>query len=366
MPKITIFLQDLVAGGAERMMLNLGEAFAARDHAVDLVLVRANGEYLPIVPPSIRLVDLKLQRTASSIPALVSYLRRERPDAMLSGLVHVNVIAVLAAKIARSGTRVVISERNTISRDVHDSPTFAIRAAHRAVPWVYPRADAIIAVSRGVAKDLAAFSGVPESRIEVVNNPVVTARLADRIAEPAPHPWLEDGGPPVLLAVGRLAPQKDFPTLLRAFALLRENRDIRLLVFGEGDERPMLEQMAAELGIAESVAMPGYTANPYAAMSRASVFAMTSRWEGSPNALVEAMACGTPVVATNCPSGPSEILEGGRYGPLVPMGDVEAVANGIAHMLDAGVPAAVLKRRAADYHVDAAAEGYLKILLARS
>ena len=363
MAKIAIFLQDLVAGGAERMMLHLGEAFAARGHAVELVLVRAEGEYVPMVPPCLKLVDLKLRRTGASLPALASYLRRERPDAMLSGLVHVNVMAVLAGKLARSGTRVVVSERNTISRDVHDSPSLAVRMAHWVVPWVYPRADAVIAVSHGVARDLAAYSGMPEHRIDVVNNPVVTAKLASSAAAPSPHPWFEDGGPPVVLAAGRLAPQKDYPTLIRAFALLRQSRDVRLLIIGEGDERPAIEAMVSDLGLAGAVAMPGYLANPYAAMARASVFVLTSRWEGSPNVLVEAMACGAPVVATDCPSGPAEILEGGRYGPLVRMGDAQAIAQGIAAMLDDRVPSDLLKRRAADYNSEASADGYLKILL---
>jgi glycosyltransferase involved in cell wall biosynthesis len=363
MAKIAIFLQDVVAGGAERMMLNLGEAFAARGHAVELVLVRAEGEYLPLIPRSLKVIDLKLRRTGASLPALAAYLRRQQPDAMLSGLVHVNVMAVLAGKLARSGTRVVISERNTISRDVHDSPNLPVRMAHWAVPWVYPRADAIIAVSHGVARDLAAYSGIPEHRIEVVNNPVVTPKLVHRAAEPGPHPWFDDGGAPVVLAVGRLAPQKDYPTLLHAFALLRKSRDLRLLILGEGDERPALENMVAELGLSDAVAMPGYLENPYAAMSRAAAFVLTSRWEGSPNVLVEAMACGTPVLSTDCPNGPAEILEGGRHGPLVPMGNAQAVAEGIATMLDHRVPAAQLKRRAADYDSDASADGYLNILL---
>jgi glycosyltransferase involved in cell wall biosynthesis len=166
-----------------------------------------------------------------------------------------------------------------------------------------------------------------------------------------------------VLAVGRLAPQKDYPTLLHAFALLRKSRDLRLLILGEGDERPALENMVAELGLSDAVAMPGYLENPYAAMSRAAAFVLTSRWEGSPNVLVEAMACGTPVLSTDCPNGPAEILEGGRHGPLVPMGNAQAVADGIATMLDHRVPAAQLKRRAADYDSDASADGYLNILL---
>lgn len=362
-PRIAVFLQDLSGGGAERMMLQLAEGIADRGHPVDLVLARAEGPYLEDVPETIRIVNLAAGRTFRSIPRLAAYLRRERPAAMLSGLVHVNIAALLAALLARSGTRVVISERNTISQDVTTANTFSIRLAHWLVPWLYPRADRIIAVSGGVADDLAQFARVPRAAIDVANNPVVTPRLKALAAEPVDHPWLAPGEPPVVLGVGRLSRQKDFATLIKAVARIQPKRPVRLMVLGEGEERAELMNLAEKLGVAENLQLPGFARNPYAIMAKAAVLALSSRWEGSPNVLVEAMACGTPVVATDCPSGAAETLADGRFGPLVPVGDDAALAKAIARTLDEPVSKEDLLRRAEDFSVGQATDTYLKVLL---
>jgi glycosyltransferase involved in cell wall biosynthesis len=362
-PKIAIFLQDLYGGGAERMMLNLAGGIADTGVAVDLVLAQAKGSFIPMIPDSVHLVDLGVRRTLQSIPALARYLRRERPAALLAALMHVNVAAILATYLSGHCSRVVVSERSTISKESAEIAAFSIRAAHRLVPWLYPRADGITTVSQGAAEDLAQYCRLPLDRIAVINNPVVGPALIRRAAEPLDHPWFAAGTPPVVLCVGRLSPEKEFGTVIRAVAELAAQRPVRLMVLGEGVERPALEALVDELGVRDRVLLPGFVANPYAYMARAAALTLSSRWEGSPNVLVEAMALGKPVVATDCRSGPAELLEGGRYGPLVAVGDASGMAAAIGQMLDAPVPPEDLKARAGMFSVAHAAEAYLRVLL---
>jgi len=362
-PKIAIFLQDLYGGGAERMMLNLAGGIADTGATVDLVLAQVTGSFISQVPDNVHVVDLGARRTVQSIPALARYLRRERPVALLSALMHVNVAAILATYLAGHRSRIVVSERSTISKEAAEITAFSIRVAYRLVPWLYPRADGIVTVSRGAAEDLARYCRLPIDRIGVINNPVVGPALARRAAEPLDHPWFAAGAPPVVLCVGRLSPEKEFGTVIRATADLAPQRPVRLMILGEGLDRPALEALVDELGVRDRVLLPGFIENPYAYMARAAVLTLSSRWEGSPNVLVEAMALGTPVVATDCRSGPAELLEGGRYGPLVAVGDASGMAAAIGQMLDAPVAPEDLKARASMFTVVHAAEDYLRVLL---
>ena len=336
--RVAIFKAVMGGGGAERAMLKLAGGMARRGYPVDLVLSRAAGDYLPEVPEAVRIVDLEAGRVLTSLPRLVRYLRRERPSVMLTSLNHVNVVGLWARRLSRVGTRVVVNEQNTLSQDAPNS----VRRRHRLLPRFvrrfYPWADEIVAVSRGAADDLARTAGLPVGRVRVVHNPIVTPELRAMAAEPLEHPWFAPGEPPVALAVGRLAPQKDFATLLRAFARVREGRPARLMILGEGPERPSLEALVSELGLEGWAELAGRVLNPYPYMVRAGAFVLSSRWEGLPSVLIEALYCSVPIVATECPSGPAEILEGGRHGLLVPVGDVAALADGIAAALDGRVP----------------------------
>ena len=344
-------------------MLNLAIGIADTGVAVDLVLAKAIGPHISSIPANVRMVDLKGRRVSRTVVTLARYLRRERPTALLAALTHINVAAILASYLAGRRCRVVVSERTTISREYAEIRALSRRAVYTLVPWLYRRASGITAVSQGAAEDLARFCKIPLERVVVINNPVVGPALFRRAAEPLNHPWFAAGQPPVILSVGRLSPEKEFGTLIRAVAEVATRRPVRLMILGEGTERPALEALVDELGLRERVLLPGFVANPYAYMSRAAVLVLSSRWEGSPNVLVEAMACGTPVVATNCPSGPAEILEGGRLGPLVPVGDHSAMAVAIERMLDAPVAADELKRRANMFTVEASAQAYLRVLL---
>ncbi|NWO57347.1 MULTISPECIES: glycosyltransferase [Chromohalobacter] len=356
--RIAVFLPSLAGGGAERVMVTLANGFAARGVPVDLVVVAAEGAYLEDVSPRVRLVELGASRVLFSLPALVRYLRRERPHALLSALNHANIVALWARKLARTRTRLVVSERNTLSRDL-SSDRF-----ERVVPWLmrlsYPTADAIVAVSGGVADDLAQTVRLPRERIDVVYNPI-NSNLPLLSEAPVVHPWLAEGEPPVIVAAGRLTVQKDFATLVEAFAMVRRTHRARLVILGEGELRATLEARIEELGIAEDVALPGFVDNPYPWMRQASLFVLSSAWEGFCNVLAEAMACGTPVVSTDCPSGSAEILENGKWGRLVPVGDASALARAIAATLDDETHPDV-RHRARSFDLHQALRGYLRAL----
>jgi glycosyltransferase involved in cell wall biosynthesis len=300
------------------------------------------------------------------LPGLTRYLRQERPTALLSAMPYPNLTAVWARRLAGVSTRVVVSERNTLSRNIADKRAWPARFLPPLLGRGYAAADHIVAVSDGVADDLSSCAGLPRERITTVYNPVVTPDLVTRSEAPLDHRWFEPGAPPVVLAAGRLAPAKDFPTLLRAFARLRATRPARLMILGQGrgsEPAAALRALARELGVAEDVTLPGFVDNPFAYMARASVFVLSSAWEGFGNVLVEAMACGCPVVSTDCPSGPAEILDGGAYGTLVPVRDDRALAEAILATLDAPPDRDRLRARGAEFSVDRAAERYLEMLL---
>lgn len=355
---VAFFINSLRGGGAERVMLNLANGCAERGLKVDLLLAKAEGPYLTELHRSVRLVDLKAGRVRFSLPGLVRYLRRERPQALLSALDGANVVALWARSLAGVPVRTVVSVHTTVSESV----------ARKRRQWVphalrlfYPRAEAIVAVSRGVADDLARLTGLPREKIQVIYNPVVTPELFVKAEEPLGHPWFAAGEPPVILGVGQLHEAKDFQTLIRAFALVRKKRVARLVILGEGEERPKLEALVRELDVEGEVALPGFVDSPFKYMKRAAVFVLSSRWEGLPSVLIEAMACGTPVVSTACPSGPEEILENGRWGRLVSVGDVDALAEAIILTLDDKNHPDVA-RRALDFGVQRAIDEYIRVL----
>jgi glycosyltransferase involved in cell wall biosynthesis len=320
-------------GGAQRAMAKLASGFAACGHDVDVVLGRATGPYLSELSPEVRVVDLGVRRFAGAVVPLARYLRDARPRAVFSALDYVNVVTVVARSLSRVDVPLVVSERNTLSQAVAHTRSVRTRWMPPLVRWTYGHADAVAAVSEGVAVDLVRTCRLAPGSVHVLNNPVVTPEMTRMRREPVTHPWLRDRSVPVVLGVGRLVPQKDFGLLLEAFAMVRRSCAARLVILGEGRLRPQLEDQAAQLGVAADVSFPGFYENPYPAMAAADVFVLSSRWEGSPGVLVEAMSCGAPVVATDCPSGPRQVLDGGRHGRLVPVGDAAALCDGIVDAL---------------------------------
>jgi glycosyltransferase involved in cell wall biosynthesis len=312
----------------------------------------------------VNIVDLKARKLSSSLPALVGYLRRVRPPALLSTLHYTNEIAIAAKHFARVDTRVVVREANQLSLDVGQSKAWKKRAIPWFVRYLYPLADGVVTVSRGVAEDLSRVCGLPLEKIQVIYNPTITPDLGIKAEEPLNHSWFEPGQPPVILAVGKLQAQKDFPTLIRAFSRVRERTSARLMILGWGPDRSQLEALVAELGLQEDVALPDHVANPYAYMKRAAVFVLSSAWEGLPNVLIEAMAVGIPVVSTDCKSGPSEILKEGEYGLLIPVGNPQAMAEAILTVLS-GSSRAIASDWLEQFSLDYAVNKYLEILQVR-
>jgi glycosyltransferase involved in cell wall biosynthesis len=380
---LALFIFALTGGGAQRRTLTLARAFAERGLRVDLVVVSGHGPLVREVPDNVRLVvlhphwrrvaaglerrvNLRGLETLVSIPALAGYLRRERPDVLLSAASHVNLVAVWARRLARVPLRLVLRASNEPLGYPAMWPV-GQRAIRRFLRWmakrVYPWADAVIAVSDGVGDAIARLTEMPRARIVTVYSPIVTPDLFAQAREPIAHPWLAPGQPPLVLGIGTLKIQKDFATLIRAFARLRRTQPARLVILGDGPLRPVLERLVHSLGLEADVALPGYVDNPYAWMARASVFVLSSAWEGLPGVLVEAMACGCPVVSTDCASGPSEILDKGLYGPLVPVHDPVALADAIGSVLDEPLPAEPLRLRASAFSLGPAVDAYLRVLL---
>jgi glycosyltransferase involved in cell wall biosynthesis len=365
-PKITLFMANLGGGGAERVMVNLAQGLVDLGYPVDFVLASATGPYVPLLPRKVRVIDLHKKRVLTSLPALVGYLRREKPAAIISGLDHANLIALWAGHplrvLARSKTQVMVTVNIDYGAFWQGKPPLKDRIILDLVRRFYPWADVIVAASTGAAESMTRVGGVKKTRIQTIYNPVVTPELFAKVAAPLEHDWFGQNQPPVILGVGRLLPVKDFPTLIRAFARLREERSIRLMILGEGEERATLEALIAELRLQDDVLLPGFVDNPYAVMARAGVFALSSRSEALPTVLIEAMACGCPVVSTDCPSGPAEILQNGKYGALVPVGDDAALAAALRNALDSAPDKTQLQARVDDFSLEKITHAYLAAL----
>ncbi|MBI5504350.1 MAG: glycosyltransferase [Deltaproteobacteria bacterium] len=370
--RVALLLTGLSGGGAQRRTLTLAAEFLRRGHRVDVVVPSGAGAFRDQVPATARLFALdpaaarlpgvarrKSLTMLASVASLARYLRREKPDVMLSSSTPANLAALAARDLARGAIPVVACVNVPVSRATaaRGRPLLGLLIRH-----YYPRADAIITIAAALADDTAAFTGVARERIVTVPFPIAADEIRELARETADHPWFAAGQPPVVLAVGKLKPQKDFATLVRAFAEVRRLRPARLLILGEGEQRSTLLALARELGVADDVSLPGFARNPFPAMARAAVLALPSRWEGFSNAASEALACGCPVVATRCPGGVAELLADGRYGALVEVGNAAALAGAIVDTLDRPPPKEMLRARADEFSVARAAERYLQVL----
>jgi len=360
--RLAIFASFSGQGGVEKMIANLAAGFLDAGVAVDLVLARAQGEHLDAIPAGVRIVKLNVRHTFTALPGLARYLREEKPDAILAAKDRAIRVALLARRLAGSNARLVGRLGTTVSAALQGKGRLRELAWFSGMRLFYPHMDAIVAVSQGVKDDILAITGLPSERVRVIRNPVITPELERQAALPCEHPWLNDPAVPVIVGMGRLTRQKGFPDLIAAFARIRRDRLCRLLIVGEGGDREKLERLTEELGVSEDVGFTGFLANPHALIARCSLFVLSSLWEGSPNALTEAMALGRPVISTDCPSGPSELLDGGQYGPLVPVGDVEALAAAMAQALDHPLPPQTLRQAVSEYTAAISAQKYLKAL----
>ena len=360
--RLAVLLSFSGQGGVERMVMNLVEGFAARGVGVDLVAIRADGMPRVELPQNVRIVDLETRHSALAVWPLVCYLRSRRPVALLAAKDRAIRAAVLARAISGVRCRIVGRLGTNLSAALESRSGFVRGMRILPIRLMYRWVDHLVCVSKGVREDTLHLARIPLERASVIRNPVVSKRIDELAKCPVDHPWAKDPSVPMIVAAGRLTPQKDFPTLIRAFAALRTRQAARLVILGEGRERARLLQLARDLDVAADVALPGFAPNPYAWMARARLFVLSSAWEGSPNVLTEALALGVPSVATDCPSGPRELLADGRWGPLVPVGDPSALADAMEHVLRSPLSPELLRAAVFEYARDASAASYLKVL----
>ena len=378
--RIALVVPHLTHGGADLVVLNLARGLTERGYRVDILLLKKLNTLEEQIPPKARWFVLeqkrihgfrdrahltrrfgfrilKLLRTdlLGDARSLAAYIDEEQWDCILPSLPGAKSAALLALPFTRLNPVVIPTVHNVLMNTG--------RRFRKLYAILFPTADRVVGVSEGVADNLALTLELPRERISRIYNPVVSTDITDLARAVPEHPWMSDDDPPVILGAGRLARAKDFPTLLRAFGQVSRNRDARLIILGEGRWRKRLEKMIHKLGIQESVSLPGWVSNPYAFMNRASLFVLSSRYEGLANVLIEALACGCPCVSTNCPAGPAEILDNGRFGPLVPVGDDSALAEAMERVLDSPPEKKVLMARAQEFSFEASVDQYERIIL---
>lgn len=361
-PRIAFVMADLGTGGIGKMRVHLTRELVDRGLQVDLVLGRSRGPYLARVDPRVSLVPLGSSHPIASLPKLVRYFRRERPDVVICEKLRVNLAAQRACWLAGHAPRMYTSMHGVLSHKLEGENLSGRkkRSKYRDIARAYPRNGGFICVSTGIADDLAQNFGIPRDKLHVVFNPVVTPSIVERAAAPAGHDWVDDKQTPVVVGVGRLEPQKDFDTLIRAVGLLATRRPVRLLILGDGDAREHLQGLIDRESLSAYVQLTGFVDNPYAFMARSDVLVLSSKWEGFGNVIVESLALGTPVVSTDCPAGPREILDGGRLGRLVDIADSRQMADAIAATLAQPCDRDLLRAEGARYTPQACANGYLK------
>lgn len=405
--RLAIYIRSVQsARGAEQVSVNVARGLVQRGHQVDFLVEKTDGwllDHLRAAGSTARIVDLQSGRrsaaaeriarfrafalalfrpsflpgsraaalrpllrlaTKEDLPllALKSYLETDRPDAIVSFLNYPNMALLLASLLCRHRCRTIVNVRNHMSVAAEHSNSRRVNDVPCLMSHLFPIADAVVAPSRGVAEDVSRITGLPRARLHVIYNPVFRPEIAERAAAPFSHPWFADGQPPVILGVGKLKPQKDFETLIRAVKRVHDSRRVRLIILGEGDDRDSLQALATQLGIGDDVDLAGQVDNPFPYYARADAFVLSSRWEGLPNVLIEAMACGCPVVSTDCPSGPNEIIGGTTLGKLVPIGDEARMAAAIEETLQAPPPRDRIVEHARRFSYDRAVEEYEAVL----
>lgn len=363
--KVAIFCGSLVGGGAEVFTINLAKGLASTGLVVHLVVVKNDYTKTDEFPKNLELFDLKSESLLKSTPNFIKYLRAEKPTFVISVLDYVNVVAIWATYLSRVKAKNIATVHAQPSFFYKDLRTFKGKCLQYILSLSYHRAHKIIGVSAGLVQELRNNLKLPRQKFRVIYNPIINKKIFELSKETVSHHWAQTEEVEIILAVGRLSVEKDYPTLFKAFDLVQSNRNARLIVLGEGGERKNLQALALSLGLADKIEMLGFESNPYKYMSIASCFVLTSRSEGFANVLVEAMAIGTPIIATNCPHGPKEILGNGKWGKLVPVGDYISLSKGIDEILDESHPSSETNREAhlQKFKIDSIIQKYKDILL---
>jgi glycosyltransferase involved in cell wall biosynthesis len=357
---ITLFIPSLIRAGAQTAMVNLANEFASRGLSVDLVVLSSNGPLSKVLISGVNVIDLNASRLLTGLIPLGLFLRKKKPKVVISFLKHANTILLLVSKIFFTDVSVIVSERNHVQLSLQSLPRPVGWLIEKLMQLTYPWAKNIVAVSEGVAESLKVLIKSHSNRINVIYNPIVYPGLVKKKEYNTQHRWLIAKKQPVFLAAGRLTDQKDYPNLLNAFSLVVKKVACKLIILGEGELRMELEKMVTAMGLENSVDLAGLVENSYAFMHRCDVFVLSSKWEGFPNVIVEAMYCGAKIVSTDCPSGPAEILEKGKWGKLVKVGDPAELADAMLKTLS--LPKLPVEKRANFFSIKRAADKYLNLI----
>jgi glycosyltransferase involved in cell wall biosynthesis len=360
--RIPIFISFSGEGGVERMVSNLIKEFVRQGYSIDLLLIKARGEHLKHLPKEVNIIKLGSDHTAFTLWPLIRYLRQHKPEAMLVAKHRAIMIALFAKILAGVNTRIVGRLGTNLSQALEGKSAVRKWFWHFQMRRLYPKAEKIIPVSEGVLSDVANITGLGADKLRVIHNPVITTEMSVLANEPIDHPWFTDKQSPIIIGAGRFTRQKDFITLIKAFAQVRQHKPCRLVLLGAGNLQAQYEQLADELGVRNDISMPGFMHNPYPYMKQADLFVLSSAWEGSPNVLSEALAMGTPVVATDCPSGPREVLQGGKIAPLVEVGDDKNMAEAMLEVLNDPPNKTTLQAAVNEYTAETSAQRYLQAL----
>lgn len=360
MNKVSFFQSGLRGGGIARVNLNLAKYFIDKGYQVDIVVVKKVGPYINQVPDKINIVDLKANRALSSIPKLVRYLNKFNPDVLISANNYINVTVAISHKLAKADTQLILSVHLDRRYRNSKSPFYRKIIMKYLMNFSYKYADEVVAVSKGVAKYISEVTDKDEDEVKVIYNPIYDKEIIEKSKEKADHPWLNESDVPVVITAARFVEQKNLSLLIRAFKIVSDKSGAKLIILGEGKLEEELKSLVKKLGLDNSISFEGFVSNPYKYIKRADVFALSSDYEGFGNVLVETLAVNTPIVSTDCPSGPSEILKNGEYGILVPVNNEIKLAEGIIKSLNSNNNKN-LHERALDFSIENAGDNYIKI-----
>ena len=345
--KVSLFFVSFSPGGGERAMLELSHALVGDGFDVDMIVINLKGFYIDQVDKRVNIINLNSKRIIFSLPKLISYLRTVKPGVILALEEYTHIIALLGVKLSRVNTRVILRIGNIYSILFKKYKNRRDKVLSFIARIIYRKCDKVIAVSKGVAHDVEKTFSMPQEKIVVINSPKHINEIIVKSKASVEHSWLNDDTKKVIIASGRLREQKDFFTLVKAFNLIKNNNNLRLIIIGDGGDKKELKQLIYKLELSKQVDLVGFIKNPYSYLAKADVFALSSLWEGLPNALLEAAVCGLPIVATDCTAGPREVLapssdfryqmtkgvEEAEFGILVSVGDVPGLARALESLI---------------------------------
>ena len=360
-PHVCLFILKFGDGGVERMMVNIARGLSLIGVRVDFIIKNSNAPYLHLLPNSVRVIKFPVAKQSEALPKLLDYLQQNDPDIVVSAKILDDEIALKAKQSHKGKTRFYLRPGTALISRMKARGMGWIRRwlKTRNLVKLFNQADGVVAVSQGVADEVMQLSKVSQDRITVIKNPTITPELYELSEAEVPDPWLAADQPPVILGIGGLRRQKDFPSLIQAFAQVRQQLPCRLMILGQGNKEAQLKLLAQELELGDDFRLVGFVDNPYVYLKHAGLFVLSSLWEGSPNVLTEALALGTPSVSTDCPSGPFEVSRGGEVLPLVPVGDVDRLAEAMLQTLRESPDREKLKSAVSEYTLEKSARSYL-------